>query len=77
MEIENVKTPGGLKNEEIKILSLISKKNEQLNRYSLSKLLKMEKKRVYRIVKKFTNFGYVKLTEKGFLSVTETGKLFA
>jgi len=76
LDVENVKTLGGLKEEEIKALNRISQRNEILTRYGLAKLLKIDKKKAYRIVLKLMNFGYVKLAENKTISITEIGKMF-
>jgi len=72
------KTPlfGGLREEERKALSKVYQGKGKLNRYQLAKLLRIEKKKAWRIVRKFINFGYVKLTKEGGILITEEGEMF-
>lgn len=67
---------GGLNDKEREILKKIYKYNHQLNRYKLSKLFKaeIEKKTIYRLVKKYQNFEYIEFIEEDKISLTELGK---
>jgi energy-coupling factor transporter transmembrane protein EcfT len=67
---------GGLRDHERKILGIIYQRNGKLTRYSLANLLKIEKKRAWRVVQKFINFGYVELDKEKRIILTETGMNF-